>query len=132
MGEMLVKNDRDCQSHGMAPMYARVIKSVLKSDSDFETQEPTLFQIFDKAINKQGFTLDSLRASAIVYRMDKLNDLDSVISRHIHNLRHLQKGLDAFDIKKRMLKRLDLEIDQIEQKNDALEHQSRKTPSQSK
>jgi hypothetical protein len=54
-----------------------------------------------------------------------------VLSRHIQNLRHLQKGLDAFDFKKKMLKRLDLEIEQLTLKNDTLRDQSRKVISQS-
>ena len=62
--------------------------------------------------------------------MDKINDLDVVLSRHIQNLRHLQKGLDAFDFKKKMLKRLDLEIEQLTLKNDTLRDQSRKVISQ--
>ena len=45
-------------------------------------------------------------------------------SRHVQNLRHLQKGVDAYDIKKRLLKRLDLEIKELEQKTNAIEHQS--------
>jgi hypothetical protein len=62
--------------------------------------------------------------------MDKIDDLDAIITRHIQNLRHLQKGLDAVDIKKRMLKRLDLEIQQLteetrQQRESPLEHSSK-------
>lgn len=127
MGEVLVKGDSSVNSYGLAPLYARVIKAVIQGSSDLDKTKPGSYQLFDKAMNQQGHTIASLRAKAIVYRLDKINDLDSVISRHIQNLRHLQKGLDAFDIKKRMLKRLDLEIEQLQQKNDALEYQPQKT-----
>ena len=73
---------------------------------------------------RQGLTLETLRAKAMLSRMDKISDLDAVISRHVQNLRHLQKGIDAYDIKKRLLKRLDLEIKELEQKTNAIEHQS--------
>jgi hypothetical protein len=82
-------------------------------------------------MGERGLSLDTLRAKAMLARMDKINDLDVVLSRHIQNLRHLQKGLDAFDFKKKMLKRLDLEIEQLTLKNDTLRDQSRKVISQS-
>lgn len=87
--------------------------------------------MFNDAMNERGYSFDTLRAKAMLSRMDKINDLDVVLSRHIQNLSHLQKGLDAFNFKKKMLKRLDLEIEQLALKNDTLRDQSRKVISQS-
>jgi len=42
------------------------------------------------------------------------------------NIRHLQKGLDSIDLKKRILKRMDLEIKGIEDKLLAIEYDPKK------
>ena len=99
------------------------IRQILQGH-DVKITEPERYARFKAIMDKRGMTLSTLRAKAMLARMDKIDDLDSIISRHIQNLRHLQKGLDAIDIKKRMLKRLDLEIHQLTQQNDAIDHQS--------
>ena len=111
--------------------FTQIIKQIYSDTLNKEMKESNLFRVFNKAMDQRGLSLDTLRAKAMLARMDKINDLDVVLSRHIQNLRHLQKGSDAFDFKKKMLKRLDLEIEQLTLKNDTLRDQSRKVISQS-
>ena len=107
--------------------FAFTIRSMLEKD-DFEQTHPAQYAEFIATMAKRDMTMDILRAKALNSHMGKIADLDAVISRHIQNLRHIQKGLDAIDIKKRMLKRLDLEVQQLtqqlKQQNDAIDHQS--------
>ena len=131
MGEELVKGMQYNELFVFAEGFTQIIKQILADKLDKETEESNLFRMFNDAMNERGYSLDTLRAKAMLARMDKINDLDVVLSRHIQNLRHLQKGLDAFDFKKKMLKRLDLEIEQLTLKNDTLRDQSRKVISQS-
>jgi hypothetical protein len=131
MGEELVKGMQYNELFVFAEGFTQIIKQKLAGKLDKETEESNLFRMFNDAMNERGYSLDTLRAKAMLARMDKINDLDVVLSRHIQNLRHLQKGLDAFDFKKKMLKRLDLEIEQSTLKNDTLRDQSRKVISQS-
>ena len=131
MGEELVRAMRFRDFSIYAEGFTQIIKHIYSDTLDKETDESELFRMFNKTMDERGLSLDTLRAKAILARMDKINDLDVVLSRHIQNLRHLQKGLDAFDFKKKMLKRLDLEIEQLTLKNDSLRDQSRKVISQS-
>ena len=131
MGEELVKGMQYNELFVFAEGFTQIIKQILAGKLDKETEESNLFRMFNDAMNERGYSLDTLRAKTMLARMDKINDLDVVLSRHIQNLRHLQKGLDAFDFKKKMLKRLDLEIEQLTLKNDTLRDQSRKVISQS-
>jgi hypothetical protein len=107
--------------------FAFTIRSMLERD-DFEQTHPDQYAEFIDTMEKRDMTMDTLRAKALSSHMGKIANVDAVISRHIQNLRHLQKGLDAIDIKKRMLKRLDLELQQLTQQlaqqNDAIDHQS--------
>ena len=138
MGEELVKT-----LHFLDEDYVETITHTIKQilqGHDVKATEPERYARFEEIMDKRGMTLSTLRAKAILARMDKIDDLDAIITRHIQNLRHLQKGLDAVDIKKRMLKRLDLEIQQLtdearqqrehslepplEKKSDAIDHQS--------
>ncbi|MBE1286477.1 MAG: hypothetical protein GJ671_01985 [Alteromonadaceae bacterium] len=122
MGEELVKSEFSLNKE-FVERFTHVIK-LISEGKDVKKLEPQAYKAFDETMLRQGLTLETLRAKAMLSRMDKISDLDAVISRHVQNLRHLQKGIDAYDIKKRLLKRLDLEIKELEQKTNAIEHQS--------
>ena len=137
MGEELVKTLNFIDKEYVEAI-THTIKQILQGH-DVKATEPERYARFEEIMNKRGMTLSTLRAKAMLARMDKIDDLDAIITRHIQNLRHLQKGLDAVDIKKRMLKRLDLEIQQLTdearqqrehslepQLESALEHSSKK------
>ena len=131
MGEELVKGMHFRELFIYAEGFTQIIKHIYANTLNKEIEGSNQFRVFNKTMDERGLSLDTLRAKAMLARMDKINDLDVVLSRHIQNLRHLQKGLDAFDFKKKMLKRLDLEIEQLTLKNDTLRDQSRKVISQS-
>ena len=65
----------------------------------------------------KGITIDELRSEATSDSIEKLKVLDDLIHRHVQNLRHLQKSLDAIDFKKRIVKKMDLELERIEAEN---------------
>jgi hypothetical protein len=69
----------------------------------------------------KSVTLDQLRGRLNKPALDKLKVFDDLIHRQLQNLRHLQKSLDAVDFKKRLVKKLDLEISQMEKDALALE-----------
>jgi hypothetical protein len=66
-------------------------------------------------------TLDQLRGRLNKPALEKLKIFDELIHRQLQNLRHLQKSLDAVDFKKRLVKKLDLEIAQMEKDALAIE-----------
>ena len=68
----------------------------------------------------KGITMDELRSQATSDSIDKLKVIDDLIHRHVQNLRHLQKSLDAIDFKKRIVKKMDLELERIEAENTKL------------
>ena len=59
-------------------------------------------------------SIEELRSKLNQANLDRLKVFDDLINRQLHNLRHLQKSLDAVDFKKRLVKKLDLEIAQME------------------
>jgi hypothetical protein len=61
--------------------------------------------------------MNELRSKATSETIDKLKVLDDLINRQVQNLRHLQKSLDAVDFKKRIVKKMDLELERIESEN---------------
>jgi len=79
-----------------------------------------------KALKKAGNkTLADCRARAFVLRSKELKLADDLIQRQRLSLGHLQKSLDSIDMKKRLIKRMDLEIAQMEKDLAAIEHESK-------
>ena len=68
-----------------------------------------------------GTSIEELRTQLYKPTLDKLKLFDDLIHRQLQNLRHLQKSLDAVDFKKRLVKKLDLEIAQMEKDALAIE-----------
>lgn len=68
-----------------------------------------------------GTTLEELRSKMYKPTLERLRVFDDLINRQLQNLRHLQKSLDAVDFKKRLVKKLDLEIAQMEKDALAIE-----------
>lgn len=59
-------------------------------------------------------SIEELRSKLNKISLERLKVFDDLINRQLQNLRHLQKSLDAIDFKKRLVKKLDLEIAQME------------------
>ena len=68
-----------------------------------------------------GTSIEELRSKLNKISLERLKVFDDLIHRQLQNLRHLQKSLDAVDFKKRLVKKLDLEIGQMEKDALALE-----------
>ena len=77
-----------------------------------------------------GRSIDDMRARAVRLRAKEISAADDLIHRQVQNLRHLQKSLDAIDIKQRVVKRMDLEIEQLERDMRVIEHESGKSESE--
>lgn len=93
--------------------YANAIKAGRYSE-EYEEFASLLAQSF-------GTSLDELRSRLYRLDLDRLKVFDDLINRQLQNLRHLQKSLDAVDFKQRLVKKLDLEIAQMEKDALAIE-----------
>jgi hypothetical protein len=70
------------------------------------------YQEFEASIRQHhGMGIDELRAAALVRSINSIKIIDDLINRHLQNLRHLQKSLELVDFKKRIIKKMDLELD---------------------
>ena len=98
--------------YGNAPL-ANQLSNIFSKDPYSEEYE--LFVSELKSI--KGVTMNELRSKATSDTIDKLRVLDDLINRQVQNLRHLQKSLDAVDFKKRIVKKMDLELERIEAEN---------------
>ena len=79
------------------------------------------YELFETELNIwKGVTIDELRSKATSSKIKDLRTLDDLINRQVQNLRHLQKSLDAIDFKKRIVKKMDLELERIEAENTKL------------
>ena len=79
------------------------------------------YQDFDATLREHhGMGIDELRAAALKRSIATIKTIDDLINRHLQNLRHLQKSLDAVDFKRRIIKKMDLELDRLEADNKAL------------
>lgn len=80
------------------------------------------YELFETELNIwKGVTIDELRSKATSDKLKSLRTLDDLINRQVQNLRHLQKSLDAIDFKKRIVKKMDLELERIEAENAKLQ-----------
>ena len=98
--------------HGNEPLASQLSEVMVKGrySEEYEKFEEDLKIV-------KGITVDELRSQATSDSIDKLKVLDDLIHRHVQNLRHLQKSLDAIDFKKRIVKKMDLELERIEAEN---------------
>ena len=70
----------------------------------------------------KGHTYSSLRAKAVSRIIDKLKTLDGLVRQHVNTIRHIQKSLEAIELKPRLMKRLDLQIESLERDLGAIEN----------
>ena len=99
---------------------AEDIKQVLLGD---ETLKQKINDELKRAsFNSTSTSFDGCRAKAFVSCAKEIRIADDLIQSQMLNIRHLQKSLDAIDIKSRIIKRLDLELKRIERDLTVLEH----------
>jgi len=96
------------------------IKQVLLGD---EASKKKIDDELKKAsFNSTSASFDGCRAKAFVSCAKEIRIADDLIQRQMLNIRHLQKSLDAIDMKSRIIKRMDLELERIERDLTVLEH----------
>ena len=76
-----------------------------------------------------GRSIEDMRARAVRLRAKEISAADDLIHRQVQNLRHLQKSLDAVDVKRRVVKRMDLDIEQLERDMRVIDHEPGKSES---
>lgn len=79
--------------------------------------------LIDARLSQMSATMEGVRALAIQRSIKDLETLDSLISQHLNTARHLQKSIESLELKPRLLKRLDLQIESLERDVNALPHE---------
>ena len=72
--------------------------------------------------NTIATSFDGCRAKAFLSCAKEVRIADDLIQRQMLNIRHLQRSLDAIDMKSRIIRRMDLELERVERDLTALEH----------
>ena len=70
----------------------------------------------DSLLKKGKLTISDLRARGFKDAAKNLKMADELIHRQYQTMRHLQKSIDAVDFKFRIIKRMDLELTDLENK----------------
>ncbi len=114
---------------------AEKIDTARRGDSNFTAEDIKQVLIGDDALkqkindglqdirsNSIATSFDGCRAKAFLSCAKEVRIADDLIQRQMLNIRHLQRSLDAIDIKSRIIKRMDLELKRIERDLTVLEH----------
>ena len=97
------------------------IRKVIRGDESLKADFDQ--RIADSRDNKVAVSFDGCRAVAFEASVKAIKTADDLIQRQLLNIRHLQKSLDNIDIKRRVIKRMDLELYRLEQDINSLEHE---------
>ena len=73
-------------------------------------------KFIDDLLGKAKLTVSDLRARGFKDAAKHLKMADELIHRQYQTMRHLQRGIDAVDFKSRLIKRMDLELANLENK----------------
>ena len=115
------KVDKAISRFGDRKTPAEDIRKVIHGDeklkADFDQR------IADSRDNKVAASFDGCCAVAFEASVKAIKTADDLIQRQLLNIRHLQKSLDNIDIKRRVIKRMDLELYRLEQDINSLEHE---------
>ena len=65
-------------------------------------------------ISRVGLTIEDLRARSISKQIKLISQVDDLIQRQVRNIRSLQKCIDSVDFKKRIVRKMDLELERLE------------------
>ena len=77
--------------------------------------------MIDDLLKKAKLTVPDLRARGFKDASKHLKMADELIHRQYQTMRHLQKSIDAVDFKSRIIKRMDLELADLESKARAID-----------
>jgi len=120
------KVDRAIGGYGDRKTSAEDIRKVLDGDNVLKAELDK--RIAESRNNKVAVSLDGCRAVAFEASVKAIKTADDLIQRQLLNIRHLQKSLDNIDMKRRLIKRMDLELLRLEHDIDALEHEPKEDP----
>ena len=81
-------------------------------------------EVVDNLLKKGKLTISDLRARGFKDASKHLKMADELIHRQYQTMRHLQKSIDAVDFKSRIIKRMDLELANLENKVQAIDVKS--------
>ena len=99
---------------------AEDIKQVLLGDEALKQKIND--ELKDNRSNSIATSFDGCRAKAFLSCAKEVRIADDLIQRQMLNIRHLQRSLDAIDMKSRIIRRMDLELERIERDLTVLEH----------
>ena len=99
---------------------AEDVKQVLLGDEALKNKIND--ELKDTRSNSIATSFDGCRAKAFVSCAKEVRIADDLIQRQTLNIRHLQRSLDAIDMKSRIIRRMDLELERVERDLTALEH----------
>jgi len=78
-------------------------------------------EVVDNLLKKGKLTISDLRARGFKNASKHLKMADELIHRQYQTMRHLQRSIDAVDFKSRIIKRMDLELTDLENKAQAID-----------
>jgi hypothetical protein len=78
-------------------------------------------KMIGELLEKSELTVPDLRARGFKDASKHLKMVDELIHRQYQTMRHLQKSIDAMDFKSRIIKRMDLELADFENKAQAID-----------
>lgn len=99
---------------------AEDVRRILLGDTELKQEIDTKLE--SAGMNSVATSFEGCRAKAFLSCAKEIRIADDLIQRQMLNIRHLQKSLDAIDVKSRIIKRMDLELKHIEQDLSAIEH----------
>ena len=73
-------------------------------------------EMIEELLEESGLTVSDLRARGFKDASKHLKMADELIHRQYQTMRYLQKSIDAVDFKSRLIKRMDLELADLENK----------------
>jgi len=78
-------------------------------------------KFIDDLLGKAKLTVSDLRARGFKDAAKHLKMADELIHRQYQTMRHLQRSIDSVDFKSRLIKRMDLELADLENKAQAID-----------
>lgn len=87
-----------------------------------DPSDKNAINIVDDALKEKGTTLELIRARAVRSSLNTIKEIDALINQQLNTIRHLQKSIEAIELKPRLKKRLDLQLQALERDLVAIEH----------
>jgi hypothetical protein len=91
---------------------AEDIKQVLLGDETLKNKIND--ELKSAAFNTTAISFDSCRAKAFLSYAKEVKIVDDLIQRQVLNIRHLQKSLNVIDMKPRIIKRIERDLNALE------------------